>query len=500
LSGKPVRALEPDRTPNAEVLCLAPLLDRVRLIRVTIRFLLPIALAFPLACTPPPSVPKAASIGQPSEAPTPDEPIRSRRPRVWDRLLVGLTRLPRRPYLTAKLAGGGRIVDGESGRLLGSAGAGVPLMLSVGSGDMVRFETRGSAGSAGVLRLEPRGGGLRLEGRSHTGALLCWRGGDQVVCVLEAPLETYLRGVLPGEVPSSWPMEAQKALAVAARTYAQASRGKHEDEGFDLCDGTHCQMYLGRVAGAARSERAVLETRGLVALSGGRLIRAFYSADCGGSTANNEDVPFPDNPVEPQPHLRSVLDAPGPGRPHYCGRSSHHRWTRLLTAEQIETALNADPETAIGALRSLRVSAVDGSGRAKTVLLEGLADPSVGTRAVEGGETLGRAAAAPRAGAAAPEILPPSLQPELVTREMPAYAFRRAIGPRRLKSTMFRIEPLSPTQFRLTGGGYGHGVGLCQIGARGMASAPYRRTFRQILSHYYRGVKVVPFRPAGEPP
>jgi SpoIID/LytB domain protein len=99
-----------------------------------------------------------------------------------------------------------------------------------------------------------------------------------------------------------------------------------------------------------------------------------------------------------------------------------------------------------------------------------------------------------------PMILPPGLPGQPVVREMPAYAFRRAIGPRRLKATMFRIEPVSATQYRLTGAGYGHGVGLCQIGARGMASAPYRRTFRQILTHYYRGVKIGPFRPESEPP
>lgn len=478
---------------------MSSLPHRVRVIRVTARFLLPVTLLLPLACTPPAAVPQAAPTVAPATAPTVEEAVQSRRPRTWDRLLIGLTRLPSRPYLTAKLGGGGKLFDGESGRLLGQVPDGAPLMLSVGSGDTVRFQSRGLAGSARVLRLQPRGGGLRLEGSRHTGSLLCWRNGDRVVCALDTPVEAYLRGVLPGEVPSSWPMETQKALAVAARTYAQASRAKHEGEGFDLCDSTHCQMYLGRVAGAARSEQAVQQTRGLVALSEGRLIRAFYSADCGGRTANNEDVPFPDNPVQPEPYLRSVLDAPRPGAPHYCARSSHHRWTRVLTAGEIETALNADPETAIGTLRSLQIAAVDATGRAKTIRVEGLAAADPTGESVSG-ESLGGGAGPPRSGAEPPTILPPTLQPQPVVREMPGYAFRRAIGPRRLKATMFRIEPLSPTKYRLTGSGYGHGVGLCQIGARGMASAPHGRTFRQILTHYYRGVKIVPFRAEGEPP
>jgi stage II sporulation protein D len=83
---------------------------------------------------------------------------------------------------------------------------------------------------------------------------------------------------------------------------------------------------------------------------------------------------------------------------------------------------------------------------------------------------------------------------------MDGYAFRRAIGSRRLKSTRFTVTELSPTLFRLSGEGYGHGVGLCQIGARGMALPPYRCTFRQILAHYYQGITVAPFHPAASPP
>ncbi len=90
------------------------------------------------------------------------------------------------------------------------------------------------------------------------------------------------------------------------------------------------------------------------------------------------------------------------------------------------------------------------------------------------------------------------------------YALRRAVGPRLLKSTRFTITrmesapapgEIEPTVvYRFTGSGYGHGVGLCQIGVRGMASAPYRRSFRQILAHYYRGVTIAPFHPPGAPP
>jgi SpoIID/LytB domain protein len=458
---------------------------------------------------------------------TPAEIVWRSRPRTWDRLLIGLTHLPHRPALTAKPMGRGKLFEVPSGRLLARLRAHAPVMLSPGLGGTVRFVTPGAAGKVAVARLVAESGDLRLEGRRHTGALLCWRAGDRIQCALDSSIEAYLCGVVPGEVPAAWPLEAQKALAVAARTYAQASRGKHAAEGFDLCDRTHCQMYLGHVPGAARSEAAVRETRGLVALFAGRPIRAFYSADCGGRTANNEDVPFPDNPPQPEPYLRSVPDTPWPGGPHYCARSPHQRWTRLLTAQQVETALNDDPETAVGTLRALQVAAVDGSGRAKTMRVDGTLELTTERGAPEAGSG-GRSPGRPGEGAdenengketthpvasvparslasAAPSpsstVSPqPAVIQQPVTRTLAGYAFRQAVGTRRLKSTRFTVTQVSPTRFRVTGSGYGHGVGLCQIGARGMALPPYRCTFRQILAHYYRGVTVAPLPPQGGPP
>jgi SpoIID/LytB domain protein len=212
------------------------------------------------------------------------------------------------------------------------------------------------------------------------------------------------------------------------------------------------------------------------------------------------------------PYLRSVPDAPWPGGPHYCARSPHQHWTRLLTAEQVETALNADPETAVGTLRSLQVAAVDGSGRAKTMRVDGTMGLTTEAQRHGGDEGGSEEKTVP---AVAPRLAPslasaaqaaalgdsgqPGVTPQPVTRTMAGYAFRRAVGPRRLRSTRFTVTQVSPTRFRVTGSGNGHGVGLCQIGARGMALPPYRCTFRQILAHYYRGVTVAPFRPKDGP-
>jgi stage II sporulation protein D len=465
-------------------------------IRGMMRILLPALALLPFACRPPHPTPIARGAEAPPrpEASSPAEVVWTSRARSWDHLLVGLTHLPDRSPLTVKPVGPGTLFEIPTGKRLGKIRAGSPVMLSPGPGDTVQFAAPGLSGAARVLRLEA--GGVRLEGHRHVGALVCWRAGDRVACAVDTPLEAYLNGVLPGEVPSAWPLEAQKALAVAARTYAQVSRGKHAAEGFDVCDGTHCQMYLGHVPGAARSERAVRETRGLVALSGGQPIRAFYSADCGGRTASNEDVPFPDNPTEPQPYLRSTRDAPQPGGPDYCSKSPHHHWTRLLTAAQIETALNSDPTTAIGKLLDVQITEVDPSGRAKSIEVKGEL-PAEATPA----EATIPGSAGPDPGLpGSPGTEPSPGYPRAVTRTMPGYAFRRAVGPRRLKSTLFTLARVGADRYRFTGAGYGHGVGLCQIGARGMAEPPYRRSFRQILAHYYRGVQLARFHPAAPPP
>lgn len=479
------------------------------------RIFLPLLALLPAACGPPaPPVRVNTSPGAVAVIPLdPAAIVWRNRPRAWDRLLIGLTHLPPRPILTAKPVGTGRLIDISTGRLLAHVRANAPVMLFPAAGQTIHFVTPGAAGTAIALHLVAERGDLRLEGRSYTGSLFCWQANNAVTCALDTSIESYLAGVVPGEVPASWPLEAQKALAVAARTYALASRGKHAAEGFDLCDGTHCQMFLGHVGAASRSKQAVRLTRGLVALYAGRPIRAFYSADCGGQTANNEDVPFPDNPPEPLPYLRSVADAPWSGGPHYCARGPSQHWMRWLTAEQIESALNADPETAVGTLRQLQVTAVDGSGRVKTVRVEGVLGPSDDRTSERSGAGLGTSRVVRPVASTTMNIPPPgspivpmpgasplSNRDQPISRSMAGYAFRRAVGPRRLKSTRFTLTQVSPSLYRVTGSGNGHGVGLCQIGARGMALPPFRCSFRQILKHYYRGITIARFRPAAAAP
>jgi stage II sporulation protein D len=195
-------------------------------------------------------------------------------------------------------------------------------------------------------------------------------------------------------------------------------------------------------------------------------VHTFYSADCGGRTSNNEDVLLPDMPREPLPYLRGVVDRPDGHRRDYCAASRHHQWTHTLTKAQLEARLNRCTPTRVGYLTEARFVAYDGAGRVKTVRLRGLAlPPGMPRRAFIG-------------------------PPPPVVREVDGWTYRRSVGWRVLKSTLVRLSHPAPDRYVFSGRGNGHGVGLCQIGANGMASEPYRRDFRQILAHYYPGSRV----------
>jgi stage II sporulation protein D len=158
----------------------------------------------------------------------------------------------------------------------------------------------------GEVVLEPSGewpvavGGLRYRGRLRLRAI-----GDELLVINELSLETYLRGVVPVEMgPGQFPeLEALKAQAVAARTYAVAHLHDHDDEGYDLCDSPACQAYNGAGVEHPLTDRAVGETAGLVVTFEGAPIDAMFTSTCGGHTDDAEAL-FPGRGA---PYLKGVV-------------------------------------------------------------------------------------------------------------------------------------------------------------------------------------------------
>jgi stage II sporulation protein D len=275
--------------------------------------------------------------------------------------------------------------------------------------------------------------------------------------IVELPLEEYLVGVVAAEMPAGFPAEALKAQAVAARTYtlrrlSSPGAAGQLHSGADLCDDfQHGQAWLSRQElknrwGAPdyyryyyKVKKAVDDTKGLVITYRGELIDPVYHASCGGrATENAEDVW-----QTQEPYLRSVA-CPYDADPQPVQSKSV---SLEIVDHALGTSLGAAPVSAgTKTRREIRVLERTATGRPKTV--------RVGDRSV------------------------------------PAAVLRKLLE---LRSTSFtwKIEGDSVV---FTTTGYGHGVGLCQYGAKGMAE--HGHDCLSILKHYYTGVEVVSFKEA----
>ncbi len=287
-----------------------------------------------------------------------------------------------------------------------------------------------------LIRIEGRAA-LTVDGRRYRGSLALQRTGEaQLALINVLPVEDYLYGVLGGESYPTWPPAALDAQAILARSYALWRMADRRDEPFDLYATVMDQSYLGMAKEDPRLSAAVDRTAGIVLLYQLKLFRCYYHSTCGGHTEAVQEV-FPDPPLLP---LSGVTCK-------HCKDSKHFAWKRVLTKAELSEALS---RRALGGrpVASLAVSRRTVSGRASEV-------------------TVGVAGASPVA--------------------MAASEFRLAVGPAKLPSTFFELREV-PGGYEFTGHGFGHGVGMCQWGARGMAEAGYSAA--GILHHYYPGAEL----------
>ncbi|HKY61421.1 MAG TPA: SpoIID/LytB domain-containing protein [Gemmatimonadota bacterium] len=320
---------------------------------------------------------------------------------------------------------------------------------------------------AGPLRVDPIGAGtLRVDGVPYAGSLeFLLRPDGTVTAVNLVPLERYLEGVVSRELGhserSAW--EAQRAQAIAARTYALKRLGSRAELGFDVYGSVLDQAY-GGVPGPADSlaVRAVRSTRGQALLYGGHLIDAYYHSTCGGSTARVELV-FDDPPA---PYLVPVSDR-RPDGSYWCQGSRYFRWTAALGGPELQAMMERN-------LPALVPLPPQGVGRVEDVQVE-RTTPEGRTLSVQVITTTGR---------------------YLVSENAIRSLFADGDG-RLLRSTQFLLRPTyrSGALERLTliGGGWGHGVGMCQVGA--LERAREGQDHRHILATYYPGTEVVPLYP-----
>jgi len=276
---------------------------------------------------------------------------------------------------------------------------------------------------------------LSLNGNPYRGKIRLQRsasGGMDVINVLD--VEEYLYGVVPKEMSPQWFLEALKAQAIAARTYAFDQKEKNRDRDYDVIAATTFQVYGGAGAESKKSNQAVDETKGMVLLYGGKLALAYFHANSGGMTEDAKRVWSADIP-----YLKTVRD-------DYSIRAPNCSWTLSLSIDKIRKALNNNG-LEIGSIERLIPVEVSPSGRVmKIKIFHG------GREAILNGND-----------------------------------FRTKIDPTLIRSTLFTMIN-EGDEIRLVGKGYGHGVGMSQWGANIMASEGY--SYGDILKHYYHGVEI----------
>jgi stage II sporulation protein D len=303
--------------------------------------------------------------------------------------------------------------------------------------------------------------------------------------VNELHIEQYLYGVVPRELgPIAFPeIEAQKAQAVAARTYALANLGKRNAEGYDLQATTSDQVYGGYHAEHPVSTQAIDETAGQALFYEGALINAMYSSTSGGHTANSEEsfsavVPYLRGVPDAQrgqalEHVPSLDVFKAHANPRSLRNSkegdfesdwaSRHRWTFEWSADEISDVISAWRGIDVGTVHAINVLERGPSGR--VLLIEYVTDAGTFTHTKD--------------------AIRSSLR-FLTTSNVMS----------NLPSTLFFVEPVADKKgegrigFVVYGGGFGHGVGMGQTGAVGMAEKGH--TYEEILTHYYRGVELKP--------
>lgn len=163
-------------------------------------------------------------------------------------------------------------------------------------------------------------GFISAKNRWYRGYLIIQNKNKKLTVINNVELEDYLKGVVPSEMPSSWAIEALKAQAIAARSYALANLGKRASLGFDLKDTPEDQAYGGATAETARTNSAVDETSGLVLTYNYKVVSAFYSASAGGHTVTSKQAWGND-----LPYLRAVpsFDDNVKKNGHGIGMSQH---------------------------------------------------------------------------------------------------------------------------------------------------------------------------------
>lgn len=306
------------------------------------------------------------------------------------------------------------------------------------------------------------------------------------------PMEEYIYGVVPNEIQASSNIEAIKAQAIAARTFAYKTINKHAAYGFNLCTTTDCHVYKGYSSENPNSNKAVDDTKDMVVTYNGGLAETLYFSSSGGRTESAVNVWGNDFP-----YLRSVEDK------YESGNSYHYNWTVSYTVEEISQKLK---NYGVGTVTSIEITKTSDAGRATEVVIKGTSKPegvvikNDRCRTFLGLDSQWYTINGAGGNTANDKFY---IKNKGVTKQFNEITVKNASGQTKIlssgKVTVIGANGTKDTAststqttnakgFTFVGKGWGHAVGMSQEGAKGYADAGY--TYDQILAHYYTGTKI----------
>ncbi|MDR3311482.1 MAG: SpoIID/LytB domain-containing protein [Oscillospiraceae bacterium] len=381
-------------------------------------------------------------------------------------------------------------------------------VVKTGSGSVLfEFDARGKAYLA-VRPIAEAGSNPTtwFKGYKYYGGFQYSRPTGYISVINYVSIDDYAKGVVPYEMGTGWPLEALKAQALCARTYAARKVGAHSSSGFDLCTTEHCQVYRGDNNASDNSNRACDETSGQYITYGGDLVSTYYSSSDGGATENCENVWN-----ETLPHLKGVED---PYETAVVSKISNYYWTVSYTPAELTAKLKSRGYTG-GTIVSARVTDVtavgnvyavevaDASGYKFTIQRGDRIRSWLGLSSIRfniGGNSLIPSAELFIQGGAGLVAVPKSS--ELYADA--GWSSGDALPPGSIyavdgKGDTVRVGEVNVGdgsadgkingKFMFAGAGNGHSIGMSQWGAYSMASV-YNMTAEQIVKFYFTGVQI----------
>ena len=282
-------------------------------------------------------------------------------------------------------------------------------------------------GQSNAFWLEPAADGVVWIGdRWYRGKVKLVPGDNGVTAVNYVDIDDYLYSVVGSEMPASWPQEALRSQAVAARSYALYKQNKASGQTYDLSSTQTSQVYKGLDGEAYSTRSAVDATQGKVLVHSGKIIEAVFHSSSGGHTENSEHVWS-----KSVPYLKGV--------PDFDQNAPVYSWRAQFSLDEVGARIGYP-----GTIQAVEVLSRTPQGRANRMSIIG----DAGNLTVTGN------------------------------------TFRQKLG---LRSTKFDLA-VGPTSISVAGNGFGHGIGMSQWGARGMAERGQQ--YREILTHFYDGTQL----------